>query len=117
LTAAQLAFLFSAVTAHELGHNMMGWWGKGLVDCPRNEPVGFEVGDFIEEKILGGVCMAVWEKTHVGDFKRALSMGIEVNGNFFEIGLSNFKIFMFISLTSSLQMMPLPVKSLNSRYP
>jgi hypothetical protein len=86
LTSTQLAFLFFAATVRELVHNMMSWWGKG---SPRNEPVEFELGDSIEEKILGGVCMVIWGTNQVGDFKKALSIGIEVDGNFFEIGSSN----------------------------
>ena len=76
----------------------MGWWGNGLVDSSCNEPIESEVGDFVEEKILGGICMAVWEENHIGDFKRALSMGIEVNGNFFKIGSLNLKTMIFMSL-------------------
>lgn len=64
------------------------------MDSPRNEPIESEVGDFIEEKILGGVCAAIWKKGHVGNFNKALAMGIAVNGNFFEISSSNFKTIM-----------------------
>ena len=51
----ELAFLFTAVLLHELGHSALVWYSKGSSNSPKLGGIEEDAGDYYEKVVFGGV--------------------------------------------------------------
>jgi len=48
----ELAFLFTAVLLHELGHSALVWYSKGSSNSPKLGGIEEDAGDYYEKAVL-----------------------------------------------------------------
>jgi hypothetical protein len=72
-----IPFVF-IILIHEVAHHIMVWWTQGWCQTPFFHPVCAEVGNFLEEKFIGGggVIGIWWTLEKAGDFKHLQAISV-----------------------------------------